>query len=202
MIIKFNKPTRHNNAPSARDNATLGFTLLEVTVSVSLLAISILLVGSLYSLAQRSYGKGSEKAELSQNSRVATERLSRELRQAAGIVTALPETESEPPAEEIFFQDGHDNSQITYLRYYLDGTNLIRQHKAYYFASEPDTYVVWNSRDQNGNPPSETEISGQIVGEYFNSLEFWGMEGLINISANLNKGQSNVEITTSIYKRN
>ena len=179
-----------------------GFTIFEVIVSVSIFAIAIVLAGSLYLLGQRSYNKGSAKAELSQNVRVTLDRISRELRQTLNIVTAIPETENDPPAEEIFFQDGHDISRITYIRYYLNETDLMRQTKAYYFATEPATYVAYNSLDQNGNLPLSTILSDNIVGEYFNKFEFWGTNGLLNITAGLNKSQSSVEITTDIYKRN
>ncbi|MBI4812035.1 hypothetical protein HY798_01090 [Candidatus Falkowbacteria bacterium] len=186
-------------------NYTFGFTIFEIIVSVSLFLISIILVGSLYIFAQRSYNKGSGKAELSQNARVTLDRMSRELRQAVNVVAALSETDNDPqnpPPQEIFFQDGHDTSQITYLRYWLDGTNLMRQHKAYYFEVEPETYVAYNSVDQNNNPPLETTLSDNIIGEYFNNIQFWGTSGAINIAAELQNGQNGLEIKTSVYKRN
>lgn len=182
-----------------------GFTILEITVTMAIFLLSIILIGSLYIIAQRLYNQSSNRAELAQNGRVILDRISRELRQAANIVTPLPPTNTDPgnpPAEEIFFQDGHDISQITYIRYYLDGTDLRRQHKSYYFANEPDTYVYWNSADPNGNPPLANVLSEAIVGEYFSGLAFWGSGGEINIEVNLNKKQSAMEIKTSVYKRN
>lgn len=145
-------------------------------------------------------------AELSQNIRVSLDRISRELRQTTNVVTVLPATNSDPlnpPAEEIFFQDGHDASQITYIRYYLDGVNLMRKHTAYYFEPQITLYVSYNSIDQYGDPPVEKNIEEPvIVGEYFNKLNFWGSGGLINISIELEKNQNKLNIDSAIYSRN
>jgi len=188
------KPTRQN-----------GFTMLEIIVSLALFVIVIILVSSIYLLAQKSYNKSSDLAELTQNARDCLDRLSRELRQSVNIVTALPPTDSDPenpPAEEIFFQDGHNISQITYLRYYLDGTNLMREHKAYYFASEPTVYVTYNTTDQYGNSPDKKILENRIIGEYFSQLKFWDNSGSISIAIELNKGSNNFKIRTSVYPRN
>lgn len=179
--------------------------MLEIIVSLALFVIVIILVSSIYLLAQKSYNKSSDLAELTQNARVCLDRLSRELRQSVNIVTALPPTDSDPenpPAEEIFFQDGHNISQITYLRYYLDGTNLMREHKAYYFASEPTVYVTYNTTDQYGNSPDKKILENRIIGEYFSQLKFWDNSGSISIAIELNKGSNNFKIRTSVYPRN
>lgn len=178
---------------------------METIISLSLFIIIIILVNTMYSTAQKTYNKNSNQAELTQNARVALDRLSRELRQSTDIITELPPTEDDPnnpPANQIFFQDGHDTSQITYLLYSLDGANLRRQNKAYYFPSSPSIYVLHNSVDQYDDPPVETIISDQVVGEYFNSLEFWGSNGLINIGVGLEKNQNSFNLGTSIYSRN
>jgi prepilin-type N-terminal cleavage/methylation domain-containing protein len=182
-----------------------GFTILEVIVSILIFTLAILLVNSMYTISQRSYNKGSNKAELVQNARVSLDRISREIRQSVDIVTDLPETNDnpeDPPVNEIFFQDGHDISQITYLRYYLNNSNLMRRHTAYYFDEEPETYVTWNSVDEFDNPPEELIFEDRIVGEYFDNLEFWGSEGLVHISIELSKNQDNFKVDTSVYSRN
>jgi len=187
-----------------KDNFT-GFTLLETIASVSLFVIIIILVSNIYLVTQRAYNKNSELAELTQNARVSLDRISRELRQASNIVTTLPETNTDPldpPTNQIFFQDGHDINQVTYLKYYLDGTNLMREHKAYYFNEEPSIYVTYNSFDQAGDPPLEIILEDRIIGEYFTELKFWGSNGLINISLNLQKNQNNFPIKTSVFSRN
>ena len=182
-----------------------GFTLIEILISLSLFVILILLVNNMYTLSQSTYNKSSGMAELTQNARVALDRLSRELRQSEIIISALPPTDTDPmnpPINEIFFQDGHDTSQTTYILYWLDGTNLKRQVKAYYFSDEPSTYVTYNSVDQGGNPPLDLLISDLVVGEYFNDLQFWGANGLINISIKLDKNKSSFSLDTSVYSRN
>src|SRR3989338_2210126 len=108
-----------------------GFTLFEIIVSVTLLVIIVILVSDFYLINQRAYNKNADIAELTQNSRVSLDRITRELRQSADIITTLPPAENDinnPPAEQIFFQDGHNIDQITYLRYYLDGNELKREH--------------------------------------------------------------------------
>ncbi|MFA6306309.1 MAG: hypothetical protein WCV70_00630 [Patescibacteria group bacterium] len=185
--------------------STAGFTLLEIIVSISLFTIIIILVSDIFLVTQRAYNKNSDIAELTQNARVSFDRISRELRQSANIITALPATDDDPgnpPVNQIFFQDGHNINQITYLRYYLSGADLMRENKAYYFIQEPSVYVAYNSVDQGGAAPLETIIDDRVVGEYFTELEFWGANGLINISLNLAKNQNIFTIETSIFSRN
>lgn len=182
-----------------------GFTLLEIIVSMFLFTIIIILISDVYLATQRAYNKNSDTAELTQNARVSLDRISRELRQSSSIITTLPATADDPgnpPANQIFFQDGHDPSRITYLRYYLNGANLTREYKAYYFDQEPSVFVAYNSLDQGGNPPLETIIDDRIVGEYFSELKFWGASGLININLHLAKNQNTITIDTSVFSRN
>jgi len=186
-------------------NKSQGFTLIEIIISLSLFVILMLLVNTMYDLSQTTYNKNSDTAELTQNVRVTLDRLSRELRQSEIIVTALPPTNTDannPPASQIFFQDGHDTSQITYILYQLNGTYLERTQKAYYFSSAPSSYVTYNSLDQNNNPPQELIISNQVVGEYFKQLQFWGSSGLVNISIQLLKNKNSFNLNASVYSRN
>ncbi|MEK7557614.1 MAG: prepilin-type N-terminal cleavage/methylation domain-containing protein [Patescibacteria group bacterium] len=178
-----------------------GFTLIEIVVSISLFVAIMLITGSMFSLAQKSYNKSSDLAELTQNGRVCLDRLSRELRQSVSIITELPLTDDQSP-NQIFFQDGHDISQITYLRYYLNNNELKREHKAYFFEDAPLIYVVYNSIDQNDNPPQEIILEDYTVGEYFNQLKFWGSNDLINISLELIKNTNIFAIKTSAFVRN
>lgn len=185
--------------------ANAGFTLLEIVASISLFTIIIILVSNIYLVTQAAYNKNSDIAELTQNARVSLDRISRELRQSSSIITELPPTDDDPenpPTDQIFFQDGHDIEQITYLRYYLDGANLMREHKAYYFEQEPSIYVTYNSVDQGGSPPEESILESRVVGEYFSGLEFWGENGLININLALAKNNKNFQIVTSVFSRN
>jgi hypothetical protein len=170
-------------------------------VSLAIFVLVILLVGSMFTISQQSYNKGSDSAELTQNGRVTLDRISRELRQSVNIVTVLnPEGGLAEP--EIFFQDGHDSSSITYIKYYLSGKDLMRRHIAYSFDSDPFFYVLKSSTDVSGDPPDEQFLETKIVGEYFNKLEFWGTSGLVTISAELDNAKSNIKIKTKIYSRN
>jgi len=182
-----------------------GFTILEIIVSMSLFIFVILLSGSLFTFSQKAYNKGSERGELTQNIRVALDRMTRELRQAVDVITTLPIVDDnplDPPAEEIFFQDGHDISQTTYLRYYLDNSDLKRDWLAYYFSGDPNTYILYNSIDQYGNSPTELVLSSRVVGEYFSKLNFWGTANLIHIYAELVKDSSRLSISSSVLSRN
>lgn len=179
--------------------------MFEIIVSISLFVIVLLLIGSIYSIAQKAYNTGSNEAELSQNMRVSLDRISRELRQSTNIVSPLPATDDEagnPPPNEIFFQDGHDISQINYIRYYIDGTNLMRRFSYYYFEPQPTTHVLWNAVDAFGDPPSEYIVDDRITGEYLNNLQFWGNFGVINIYMEYKKGDNNLKIGTKIFVRN
>lgn len=182
-----------------------GFSILEIIVSLSLFVFAILMVFSLYSSAQKSYNKGSDKAELIQNARVCLDRMSREIRQALDIITQLPTTNNDignPPPDEIFFRDGHDMNQITYIKYYLDGGDLKRLHVAYYFAVDPGVYVPYDSVDASNNPPEELILEDYIIGEYFNDIDFWGEDGLIYIYLDLVKKDDYYKTETSVFVRN
>ncbi|MBU0722276.1 prepilin-type N-terminal cleavage/methylation domain-containing protein [Patescibacteria group bacterium] len=188
-------------------NKQTGFTLPEIMVSLAIFVMVILLTGSIFSLSQKSYKKSSDSAELTQNNRVSLDRLSRELRQSPDIITTLPPTDTDPanpPADHIIFQDGHDSSRITYIRYYLNGTDLMREHKAYYFNTDPDVYVYYNSLDAGGSPPNEINLDGnaRVIGEYFNQIKFWGSNGIVNIYLKLTKNTNTFEIETSAFGRN
>ncbi|MDO8668068.1 MAG: prepilin-type N-terminal cleavage/methylation domain-containing protein [bacterium] len=193
------------NKVKSQVKSPAGFTLIEVMISLSLFVVLILLINSMFTISQSAYNKNSNLAELTQNARVALDRLSRELRQSETIVSSLPPTDTDPgnpPINQIFFQDGHNTSLTTYILYRLEGTNLNRVQKAYYFNNEPETYVTYNSVDQAGNSPLELIISDQTVGEYFNGLEFWGASGLVNIYIKLAKNKNLFELDTMVYSRN
>ncbi|MFA6171873.1 MAG: type II secretion system protein [Patescibacteria group bacterium] len=182
-----------------------GFTILEITVSMFLFTFVIILVGSSFIIAQKAYNKGATENELTQNIRVCLDRITREVRQSVQIITLLPAVATDPenpPSNEIIFQDGHNISQITYLRYYIDGSNIKRKHYAFYFDDDPAVYVTHNSTDAYGNPPSEISLSDDIIGEYAEDMKFWGTDGHIFLSLSLTKNQKTIKIDTSIYSRN
>lgn len=182
-----------------------GFTILEIVVSLALFAFLILLVNSMFIMAQKTYNSGENKSELTQNARVSLDRLSREIRQSEEIVTALPATDTEtgfPPPNEIFFQNGHDISRITYIRYYLNGTDLMRSEIAYYFSVDPTIYVRWDGLDASAQPPDTLVLENNVIGEYFSDLKFWGENNLINISCDLSKNNTTLRVDTKVFSRN
>ncbi|MBI5765668.1 hypothetical protein HZA71_00365 [Candidatus Falkowbacteria bacterium] len=185
----------------------IGFTLLEVMLAVSLSLIIFFSVAYTYEISQNAYLKTDVKAEITQNGRTIIDRLVRELRQTPDIVTNLPENNDNPDnlAHEIIFQDGHDTSQIKYIRYYLDTPSLMKkQIIAYSFDDASTTYVFWQATDINGNPPTPHILGNEedkIIGEYVQDIEFWG-EKLININLYLNKNNQQEIIYTAVYGRN
>lgn len=181
-------------------NNQLGFTLSEIIITLNISLVIFSLIVTIYVLCLYSFRRSQTKYELIQNARVFTDKITRELRQTKEIVTILPETASGAPSE-IMFQNGHDAENITYVKYYTANTDLKRQELYYYFESDPETYVRWNAVDVFGEPPIEV-IDDNLVGEYVNSLSFFGLQNIINIEANFLKNGENNYIATKVAGRN
>lgn len=178
-----------------------GFTLIEIMVTVGIFTIIILVTGALYSLAQTSYNIFEKEMELVQNGRVAYDRMSREMRQSVEVATSLsPDISSS--SDELMFQNGHDTDIINYIYYYLDGSDLRRAQLVYYFDEDPNTYVRYNSTNEDGASPQQKVLQDRIVGEYFRKIEFWGEGGLVHASTTLEKDDKNFSLRTSIFSRN
>lgn len=180
-----------------------GFSLIEIIIVISISVILFLIVSMVYYISQTVYQKTDTRAEITQNGRVITDRMIRELRQAQSIVTPLPIDNSNPALtpSEIKFLDGHDASQISYIRYYLDNQDIKREYSRYYFPDDPTTYVYIYNTDQYGNSPVPQIVEDRVVGEHASDLEFYG-NGLININLYLIKNSETITINTSIYGRN
>lgn len=178
-----------------------GFTLIETMVSVALFVIIILMSTSVYSAMQVSYRSGADRAETTQNARVAIDRMSRELRQAMGVAGSFNLTKASATSS-IQFQDGHNQSKITYVKYYLNGTNLMRQTLFYYFNATPDTYVYYDTIGLGGITPIASSSDSNIIAEYVNKLEFWGDDNEINFLLTILKNKSKFSTETSISRRN
>ncbi len=174
---------------------------MESLVTMALFLAIILITGSLYSLAQSYYNRAESELELIQNARVSFDRMSREIRQSIDIASPLSADQSQGSGE-IVFQNGHDSDTINYIYYYLDGSNLRRANLVYYFPEEPDIYVKYNSVNQAGEPPEQEVLEDRKVGEYFHSVNFWGDDGLVNISSELMKEDSSFFLRTSVFSRN
>lgn len=182
-----------------------GFTLIEVMISVVIAAMIFMLLSGTYIISQKVYLETDSKAELSQNGRVILDRMIREVRQTPDLTTQLPFDNSDPEQlpSEIMFQDGHDTSEIKYIRYFMDGSDLKRQVIVFYFPSEPAYFVhdYDTDKDPPHNPPVQQILEEKIIGEYVDDLEFWG-DGLLNINLYLSKNSQSVIINTAVYGRN
>ncbi|MBI3290877.1 prepilin-type N-terminal cleavage/methylation domain-containing protein [Candidatus Falkowbacteria bacterium] len=179
-----------------------GFTLTELLISVVVGLLIIIIVTSSFILNQRTFRKGDIKSELAQNARITIDLMAREIRQAKKIVTVLPVDDSDPGliAHDLEFEDGHIETQIQYIKYYLDDGDLKRQIIVYYFDTDPSTYVHWDDVDSFGGP-SSTVLQEKVTGENFSNINFYG-SGNINIEMALEKQNEEVEVKSIINPRN
>ena len=189
-----------------------GFTLIELLMTIAIFILISGAIFNIYILSQKFYIGGENQAELLQNGRIILERITREVRQAEEIVTALPQTPDNPDnpsPSEIEFQDGHTTStDYYYIRYYLStsSSEIYRQYRVYCFdsCSVCDTYFLWNDIKFEGAEKIETHpcnLEEKIIGEYVNDLKFWGTS-LINASIKLEKNNKEVEVETKVFGRN
>lgn len=181
-----------------------GFTLTEI-VSVMTISVAVMvMIYNIFIVSQRAFLAGDNFLEISQNARILLDRLSRELRQTPAIATDLPPDQSQigfPPAPEIMFQDGHDQPEIVYLRYYLDQNSVNRQKLYYFFDEEPGTKVEWDATDSFGQPPEQAIIEEKIIAEYVEQMRFYG-NSLTTVEIVLNKNGNLSHFLTSVWGRN
>ncbi|MDO8505266.1 MAG: hypothetical protein Q7S48_01650 [bacterium] len=179
-----------------------GFTLLEVFVGLTGGLLLFLGVLSIFSLSRTALHKGGDFAEITQNGRIALERISREFRQAEEIVPPLSQTQSSPSLE-IQFLDGHDLAVLTYIRYYITAQSLHRELAYYSLTSAPTVPVHYQDRNPDESPAAKTITEDEIVAEYITALALWeSPTSLINISLSLNKDNSATTLTSALYGRN
>ena len=179
-----------------------GFTLAELLVAVIIGLLILITVTTVFSLNQKILRKSNIKSELLQNARIATDIMTREIRQAKQIVTVLPIDNSNLNLvpHELEFEDGHNVNQIQYVRYYINGNQLKRQIKVYYFESDPQIYVYWNDTDAFGSP-EQSVIDEKIIGEYFSEINFYGQDK-IYIDLILDKQTEQIKIKSEVKPRN
>lgn len=184
------------------------FTLVELLVTIVILVLVIGAVYWAFALGQRAYQEAEMAAEIAQNGRVISERMTREIRQARDIVTELSDDQA-GATSTVEFEDGHDITYVGYIRYFWEEQdNTIKREKiAYYFSdsgdpNNPNTYVAWNATPPAGET-LETVIleSSQIIGEYVNDLQIWG-SSLINIALTLEKKDKILDSKTKVFGRN
>ena len=180
-----------------------GFTLTEVLVSI---VIFVLVVGAIYTvyvLSQKAYQVGEISAELTQNSRVILERMTREIRQSREIVADLPSS-ADDALNYIEFEDGHRSDRYHYIRYFQDGHEIKRELKAYYFSGDENVFVPWNATPPSGESLEEKTIEEtRIIGEFVNDLKLWALEArTVNVFIEMEKGGQQINLSTAIFGRN
>ena len=180
-----------------------GFTLFEALIAITVGITLFALLLSIYVLSIQSLTTGQDRSEITQDSRITIERITRDIRQSRDIATILPEDNSDPenPAlSEIQMQDGH-TSVLQYITYYVSGTDLKRKIIQYSFASDPSVLVPFDAEDDFSNPAIANTISDNVVGKYINSILFYG-NNPITIELTLQKGTIIHETRSIIYGRN
>jgi uncharacterized protein (TIGR02599 family) len=179
------------------------FTLVELLVAMVVATILVSITVSLYGLIRTSMTQDQAKADAAQNARVALDRMTRELRQAADIVTNLPSDASDTTVaqpHEIEFLDGHAND-MTYKRYYLSGTTMQLQVKEYYFSTDPTTRVAWNAKS-GGVSPTSAVISTQDIAEMVQSLNVYE-DGVVQVEVTTSDGANQIyRLQTAVQGRN
>ena len=186
-----------------------GFSLVELLIALGVSSILVAITVSTYSLFRRGIAQDNSKAQLSQNGRVALDRISREIRVTPQILTQFPDNLADPdPVQphEIEFQDGFlatsDTDYLTYHRYWLSGSTLMMDIKQYTFQSNPTVRVSATSTDTNGNPPVATVLSSQAIAQTVAIFSLYGAKPLeIDITTSDVTGQS-FTLRTTITGRN
>lgn len=185
------------------------FSLIELLIAISVSSILVAITISTYGLFRRGIAQDNAKAQLSQNGRVALDRISREVRVTPQVITQFPDNAADPSPiqpHEIEFQDGFlaisDPSYLTYHRYWLSGTILMMDVKEYVFTSNPGVRVLAGSTDGGGNPPVSNIISSQAIALSVTSLIFYGAKPLeIDLTTSDVTGQSYF-LRTTVSGRN
>ncbi len=147
-----------------------GFTLIEIIISIAIFLVIIAIVGGSVFLGAGIYESSREIMELTQNSRVFLDGVSRELRQAERIVSPLSE-DLEDPSSEIVFQDGH-------LENIIDRGNVAGGENNYIYLSDPV------SDDDGFYKNSFIKITGgseQLEGETRKIIDYDGENGKLTI---------------------
>lgn len=180
------------------------FTLIEVLVAIVASTLVLIALYSVYVVNSKSYRKSVNQQELAQNARISLERMSRDIRQADRIVTALPLTADDPlnpPPSYIQFQDGHETTKIQYIKYYLTDHSLKRQLIHYYFSSDPTTWVAWNAEDQFGAPPTESIDEDFTKADKVSLLKFYGNK-VIEVEIQVTDEVNTFDFRTKVWGRN
>jgi len=180
------------------------FTLIELLVAIAVSSILIVTAVSMYTLIRNSITLDQSRGDMEQNANIALDRLSRDLRQTPDVVTVLPASTTDasvPKPHEIEFEDGHTND-LTYRRYYLNGSVLELDTKEYYFASNPATRVKWNATS-GGTSPVSAVISTQDIADMVQTLNVYGNDSVMQVEViTTDGGTQTFSLRTTVEGRN
>jgi len=185
-------------------------TLIEILVAMAISIVIIAAAYEVYNISYKSYKKNYAMAELSQNARIALERMTRDVRQTMEIMTDLPENPGAgTPPSSITFQDGHSywtDGRIQYLTYYLSDTNLYRKTTHHTFTSPCETapastWVLSSARDALGQPPLFCDSEDKPRAEKITNLQFWGTS-VVTIDLTVSDGTNTYTYQTKALGRN
>ena len=123
-----------------------GFTLIEVVITLAVGVLILTGILGVFLITRQTLTRNSGRAEIVQNGRIALERLSRDLRQAEEIAGVIPEAQGEA-LSALEFQDGHDASALTYLRYHFENESLYLEHSYYALTSDPTVQVRYHDEE-------------------------------------------------------
>jgi prepilin-type N-terminal cleavage/methylation domain-containing protein len=179
------------------------YTLVELLVVMLVSSILIVISVSTYNLFSKSMAADQSKAAISQNARVALDRMTREIRQTPLIITELPEDAEDTSIAQpgyVEFEDGHAQD-LTYRRYYVSDNVLKMDTNEYYFSYDTATRVRWNAAGVGGITPTKHVISTQDIADTVQSLSFYGTKplGIVLVTGD---GSQTFTLRTSIYERN
>lgn len=179
------------------------FVLIELLISIVILLLISAAVYSSFILSQKAYKESNFLAEITQNGRVITERMTRDIRQARKIVGGgLPNTEANA-VSEITFEDGHISDQYNYIHYFKLNDKINKEIIGYYFSGDPQqTLVPYNAVPPGGQNlvMKNLELS-KTIGECVTDLKIWDFQG-INIGLSLMKNNKTLYLKTKILGRN
>lgn len=174
------------------------FTLVEILTVVFLGTVLIMVGYTVYEMSYKSYTKNSNSSELTQNARIALERMSREIRQAQEVITPLPDNAgSSCPPLEIKFQDGHDTTPIQYIKYYRSSSdNDLYRQTSHYYTTNPDVWVKYET--------GAIEVADLPVAkaQKISALQFWGTNSTVTINLTVSNNNTNYTFETKTLGRN
>lgn len=179
-----------------------GFTLIEVLIAIGMALIVVTASVSITILIKREIALGSDKLEAVQNSRSILDRITRDLRQSKDLITNLG-TSQQTASFELEFENGHDALNLSYIKYYLSSTDLVRQTQHYSFAENPSVWVNPNVIDELGNPPDQIIDSTGVIANNVTSLQLWlNGTSLVMIEVTVSKNSRTSHMRTQVYGRN